>query len=120
MRYRPADEGVRADSPNSVDHSLDPPSAGALFLLRRPPLTMCTNYELSSDFGSRDHTRRCSSDRFHGNNASRSEAARPPDSAHAVRYAVSQARGLSPHNDSVWNSEKSIAANWPLQTAPEP
>ena len=43
-----------------------------------------------------------------------------PASAHAVRYAASQRRGLIPHNAKVWNSEKSIAANRPLQTDPEP
>src|SRR5512135_3811813 len=94
------------------------------YLLNSPSATLprptLTGYELSFDFGSSDQARRCSSDRFHGSNTSGREGARPPASAHADKYAVSQRRGLSLHNARVWNSEKSIAANRPLQTDPEP
>ena len=79
-----------------------------------------TPYELSSDGGPSDQARRWSSDRFHGNHASGFSGPWPPASAQAVKYAVSQVRGLSPHNASVCNSENSIAASRPLQTAPEP
>src|SRR3982751_1971617 len=85
-----------------------------------PPRPIRIGYELSSDLGASDQLRRCSSGRFHGNNTSGRDGARPPDWAQAVRYAVSQTRGLFPHNASVWNSEKSIAPNRPLQSAPEP
>ena len=44
-----------------------------------------SGYELSDPSGPRAHSRRCSSDRFHGNSASGRCGARPPASAHAVR-----------------------------------
>src|SRR3982750_3548773 len=86
----------------------------------RPSSAHAHPYELSCEGGSRDQARRWSSDRFHGNHASGFSGGWPPASARAVKYAVSQVRGVIPHNANVWDSEKSIAASRPLQTAPEP
>jgi len=58
--------------------------------------------------------------RFHGKYPSKSSGTTPPASAHAVRYAVSHARGFNPHKLSVCNNENCNAASRPAHTAPLP
>src|SRR5262245_46947329 len=58
--------------------------------------------------------------RFHGRNNSMSPGTLPPATAQCSKYQVSHFRALSPHSANVAKIENADAANWPLQSDPEP
>src|SRR5947209_1744215 len=103
------------DVQGGVDAGQRTPGEPVLPVQRNCPLEPAPGGPAASD-----HSRRCSSVRFHGNQRSTSAGAFPPAAAHSFKYALSHNSVFSPFNANVCTTENSIAASSPLHLAPDP